>query len=157
MTLVRTPSALGSAALNRGTSPATHTVSSMGGRAGERAGAASGSAKLNLTGSVSTDTARLGTRDNLDAAGERFEAIFTKMMLGSMRKAKLADSLFESKALDQFRDMQDDKLAENMASHAPIGIGKAMTEFLARTAAVTGSGGTETASAEPPSSRNSTT
>ncbi|MCP3732822.1 rod-binding protein [Sphingomonas sp. MG17] len=94
-------------------------------------------ATLKLTGSVSSDTARLATRDNLQAAGERFEAIFTKMMLSSMRKAKLADSLFESQALDQFRDMQDDKLAQNMASHAPIGIGKAMTEFLAKAGSVT--------------------
>lgn len=93
-------------------------------------------ASLSPTGSVSTDTARLGTRANLEQAGERFEAIFTKMMLGSMRKAKLADSLFESQALDQFRDMQDQKLAENMAVHAPIGIGKAMTEFLARAGTV---------------------
>ncbi len=93
-------------------------------------------ATLKLTGSVSTDTARLGTRDNLDAAGEKFEAIFTKMMLGAMRKAKLADSLFESQALDQFRDMQDQKLAENMAAHTPMGIGKAMTEFLAKAGSV---------------------
>ena len=101
-------------------------------------------ASLKLTGSVSTDTSRLGTRDNLAAAGEKFEAIFTKMMLSSMRKAKLADSLFESQALDQFRDMQDQKLAENMAAHTPIGIGKAMTEFLARSQSVT-----ETAPAAP--------
>ncbi|MBX3595322.1 MAG: rod-binding protein [Sphingomonas sp.] len=59
------------------------------------------------------------------------------MMLSSMRKAKLADSLFESQALDQFRDMQDDQLARNMAVHAPMGIGKAMTDFLAKSAAVT--------------------
>lgn len=85
-----------------------------------------------IDGSFSTDTSRLATRENLDAAGEKFEAIFTKMMLGAMRKAKLADSLFESQALDQFRDMQDQKLAENMAVHAPMGIGKAMTEFLAK-------------------------
>lgn len=93
-------------------------------------------APLALTGSVSTDTSRLGTRDNLDKAGEQFEAIFTRMMLSSMRKAKLADSLFESQALDQFRDMQDQKLAENMAAHTPIGIGKAMTAFLAKAGSV---------------------
>ncbi|MCR5870496.1 rod-binding protein [Sphingomonas sp. J344] len=58
------------------------------------------------------------------------------MMLSSMRKAKLADSLFESQALDQFRDMQDQKLAENMAAHTPMGIGKAMTEFLAKAGSV---------------------
>jgi peptidoglycan hydrolase FlgJ len=81
---------------------------------------------------VSTDTGRLGTRANLDAAGKKFEAIFTGMMLGSMRKAKLADGLFESNALTQFRDMQDQQLAKAMAEHAPIGIGKAMTEFLAK-------------------------
>lgn len=95
-------------------------------------------AALKLTGSVSTDTARLGTRANLDKAGEQFEAIFTGMMLSSMRKAKLADSLFESQALDQFRDMADQKLAENMAAHTPIGIGKAMTEFLARAGTIAG-------------------
>ncbi|PJI88806.1 rod-binding protein [Sphingomonas koreensis] len=94
-------------------------------------------ATLKLAGTVSTDTSRLGTRDNLDKAGEQFEAIFTKMMLASMRKAKLADSLFESQALDQFRDMQDQKLAENMAAHTPIGIGKAMTAFLAKAGSVT--------------------
>ena len=101
-------------------------------------------ATLKLAGTVSTDTARLGTRDNLDKAGEQFEAIFTKMMLSSMRKAKLADSLFESQALDQFRDMQDQKLAENMATHTPIGIGKAMTAFLAKAGSVP-----ETAPAAP--------
>ena len=93
-------------------------------------------ATLKLAGTVSTDTTRLGTRGNLDKAGEQFEAIFTKMMLSSMRKAKLADSLFESQALDQFRDMQDQKLAENMAAHTPIGIGKAMTAFLAKAGTV---------------------
>lgn len=86
---------------------------------------------VNLS-TVSTDTGRLATRDNLDAAGKKFEAIFTGMMLGSMRKAKLADGLFESNALTQFRDMQDQQLAKAMAEHAPIGIGKAMAEFLAK-------------------------
>ncbi|HVI98163.1 MAG TPA: rod-binding protein [Sphingomonas sp.] len=85
-----------------------------------------------LTPKVSADTKRLATRDNLDAAGQRFEAIFTEMMLKSMRQAKLADDLFDSKALDTFRDMQDQKVAESMAVHAPIGIGKAMVDFLAR-------------------------
>ncbi|MBC9034503.1 rod-binding protein [Sphingomonas sp. JC676] len=57
------------------------------------------------------------------------------MMLKSMRAAKLGDGLFDSKSEEQFRDMQDQKLAENMAAHAPIGIGKAMTDFLGRAAA----------------------
>lgn len=85
---------------------------------------------------VSMDTGRLATRENLEAAGQKFESIFTNMMLGSMRKAKLADGLFESNALTQFRDMQDQQLAKSMAEHAPIGIGKAMTEFLAKSGSV---------------------
>ena len=88
------------------------------------------------TGGVSTDTSRLASTDNLDAAGKRFEAIFTGMMLKSMRAAKLGDGLFDSKATEQFRDMQDQQLAQAMAAHAPIGIGKAMTEFLARNASL---------------------
>jgi flagellar protein FlgJ len=85
-----------------------------------------------LTPNVSTDTRRLATRDNLEAAGDKFEAIFTGMMLKSMRQAKLADDLFDSKALDTFRDMQDRTIAQTMAANAPIGIGKAMVDFLAR-------------------------
>ncbi|UIJ45461.1 rod-binding protein [Sphingomonas cannabina] len=83
-------------------------------------------------GGVSNDTSRTASRDNLQKAGERFEAIFVNMMLKSMRSAKLADGLFDNKAGEQFRDMQDQQFAESMAAHTPIGIGKAMTEFLAK-------------------------
>jgi flagellar protein FlgJ len=87
------------------------------------------------TGGISLDTSRLASKENLQAAGQKFEAVFTGMMLKSMRQAKLGDGLFDSKGEDQFRDMQDQKLAQSMAEHAPIGIGKAMTDFLARSAA----------------------
>ena len=60
---------------------------------------------------IATDTSRARRRkDNLEKAGEQFEAVFTGMMLKSMRQAKLADPLFDSKALDTFRDMQDQKV-----------------------------------------------
>ena len=94
-------------------------------------------------GGVSTDTSRLASKENLEAAGKRFEAIFVGMMLKSMRSARLSEGLFDSKAQDQFRDMQDQQLAQTMAAHAPIGIGKAMTDFLARAA------GTEAAPEAP--------
>jgi len=84
-------------------------------------------------GGVSNDTSRLKSDANLAAAGERFEAIFTGMMLKSMRSAKLADGLFDNKAGEQFRDMFDGKIAESMAQHSPMGIARAMTEFLAKT------------------------
>lgn len=81
---------------------------------------------------VAGDTSRLASSANLKAAGEKFEAVFTGMMLKSMRHAKLAEPLFDSKAIDTFTEMQDGKVAQAMAAHQPLGIGKAMTEFLAR-------------------------
>lgn len=98
----------------------------------------SGAAPLSATGGIGVDTSRLASKANLEAAGERFEAIFTGMMLKSMRAAKLGDGLFDSKAQEQFRDLQDQQLAQSMAAHAPMGIGKAMTAFLARNAAIDG-------------------
>ncbi len=84
------------------------------------------------TAGISADTSRLKNKANLEKAGKQFEAVFTGMMLKSMRQAKLADPLFDSKAIDTFSDMQDQRLAQNMAEHTPIGIGKAMTAFLSR-------------------------
>ena len=93
-------------------------------------------------GGVSVDTSRLATSDNLDKAGQQFEAIFINMMLKSMRSAKLGEGLFDNQASQQFRDMQDGKLAESMAAHTPIGIGRAMTDFLRKSGAAPGDGGT---------------
>ena len=81
---------------------------------------------------IDSDRSRLKSNDNLAKAGQKFEAIFTGMMLKSMRQAKLSDSLFESKALDTFTEMQDGEVAKAMASHTPLGIGKAMTDFLSK-------------------------
>lgn len=89
-------------------------------------------AQLTSTAGISTDTSRLKSKDNLDKAGKQFEAVFTGMMLKSMRQAKLADPLFDSKAIDTFSEMQDKQVAQSMAEHTPLGIGKAMTEFLAK-------------------------
>ncbi len=78
------------------------------------------------------DTSRIANRDNLEKAGRQFEAVFTKMMLKSMRQPKLADDIFGSKALDTFREMQDAQFADKMAQAKPLGIGKAVVDFLAR-------------------------
>jgi len=81
------------------------------------------------------DARRLATGANLDKAAKQFESVFTGMMLKSMRQAKLADPLFDSKALDPFRDMHDQMTVKAMAEHTPLGIGKAMREFLAKSQA----------------------
>ncbi len=82
--------------------------------------------------SVASDTSRLATKENLDKAAAQFEALFINQMLKSARAAKLGDGLFDSEALDQFRDMQDAKLSETIAVHTPMGIGKALAAFLAQ-------------------------
>ena len=94
----------------------------------------SAAATPQISGATGLDTglAKTATKDNLTKAGQQFESVFTGMMLKSMRQAKLADPLFDSKALDTFRDMQDQKVVQEMATHAPLGIGTAMTEFLSR-------------------------
>jgi flagellar protein FlgJ len=87
------------------------------------------------TSGISLDTSRLGSSANLKKAGEKFEAVFIGMMMKSMRQAKLTsddDNPFYNKDQDTFRDMQDKQVAEGMAAHQPIGIGKAMTAFLAK-------------------------
>ena len=87
------------------------------------------------TTGISLDTSRLASSANLKKAGEKFEAVFIGMMMKSMRQTKLTndeDSLFDTKNMNTFRDMQDKDIAESMAAHQPIGIGKAMTDFLAR-------------------------
>ena len=89
-------------------------------------------APVSNVGGISTDTSRLKSADNLKKAGQQFEAVFTGMMLKSMRQAKLADPLFDSKALDTFTEMQDARVAQSMSETTPLGIGKAMTDFLAK-------------------------
>lgn len=84
------------------------------------------------TPGVGVDTSRLSSRANLEAAGKQFEAVFTSMMVKSMRAPHLAEDIFGSKAGDTFREMQDQQFAKTMADHAPLGIGKAMTEFLSK-------------------------
>ena len=86
---------------------------------------------------IGSGLARQQTPENLKKAGEQFEATFTGMMLKSMRQAKLADPLFDSKAIDTFSEMQDAQITKAMAQHAPLGIGKAMTDFLQKSATAT--------------------
>ena len=82
---------------------------------------------------ISTGLSRTNDPASLKKAGQQFEASFTTMMLKSMREAKLADPLFDSKAIDTFTEMGDAQVAQSMAEHQPIGIGKAVTAFLSKT------------------------
>ena len=59
----------------------------------------------------------------LKSAAERFEAVFVREMLATMRKAKLADDIFGSGATDSFREMADAHTADAIARQGAFGIG----------------------------------
>lgn len=58
----------------------------------------------------------------LRKAAEAFEAVILRQMLASMRSAKLGDDIFGSSATDNFREMADARLADNMAGLRQFGI-----------------------------------
>ncbi len=68
----------------------------------------------------------------LQAAAEKFEAIFLRQMLGAARAAKLADGLLDSASGDQFREMRDADLADRMASGGGLGIAASVVAQLSR-------------------------
>ncbi|WP_022684836.1 rod-binding protein [Sphingomonas phyllosphaerae] len=96
--------------------------------------APTGAITRGITGQTGIDSGlgRAATKENLDKASQQFESVFTGMMLKSMRAAKLADPLIDSKAMETFRDMSDQKVVQQMAEHTPLGIGAAMSRFLAQ-------------------------
>ena len=61
-------------------------------------------------------------RQELVKAAKAFEAVFVRQMIGSMRQASLGDELFGSSATDQFREMQDAKLADQMVDSGGFGV-----------------------------------
>lgn len=68
----------------------------------------------------------------LRKAAEAFEAIILRQMMASMRKAKLADDMFGSGATDNFREMADAKLADNMSGLRQFGIADLVERQLAK-------------------------
>ncbi|MEW4468443.1 rod-binding protein [Parasphingorhabdus sp. JC815] len=53
-------------------------------------------------------------RKDLEQAAQAFEAIFVRSMIGAMRQASLGDDLMGNNGSDQFRDMMDARVAEEM-------------------------------------------
>ena len=61
-------------------------------------------------------------RKALKDAAQSFEAVILRQILELSRKAKLADDLFGSNAVNNFRDLQDANLANSIASRGAFGI-----------------------------------
>jgi flagellar protein FlgJ len=71
-------------------------------------------------------------RQQLVKAAQAFEAVFLRQMIGSMRQAKLAEDVFGSDATDQFREMQDGKLADQMAADGGFGVAEMLIKQFER-------------------------
>ncbi len=65
----------------------------------------------------------------LPAVARQFEAVFTQMMLKSMRDASPSDPEFDSQATDTWRDLYDQQLSLDLAQH---GKGLGIAEMLVR-------------------------
>lgn len=78
-----------------------------------------------------------GEAERLKEVAKQFEAVFLRQIIGSMRQASLGDDIFGSSATDQFRDMQDGKVADAMAEKGAIGIADLLVrQFAARVGTV---------------------
>jgi flagellar protein FlgJ len=83
--------------------------------------------------SLSPTSATAPANDNnakLKSAAQAFEAVFLRQMIGSMRSAGLDDGVFDSSATQQFRDMSDARLADDMAAKGSFGIAEMLQRQL---------------------------
>ncbi len=74
--------------------------------------------------------ARTNSPETLRAVAQQFEALFTQMMLKSMRQASMGDDLFGSAEADQYRDMFDQQLALTLSKGRGIGLSDMLAQQL---------------------------
>lgn len=85
--------------------------------------------------SVSSLDTRKGTeREKLAATAKQFEAVFLRQMLAAARKTSFAgeDSLFSSQAMDTFRQLQDEHVADLTAQTGVLGLSTVIEAQMAR-------------------------
>lgn len=95
--------------------------------------------------------ARAQDPEALRATAKQFETIFTKMMLQSMRDARLGEDIFGSSAGDMYQSMFDDQIALEMSQGHGIGIAEMLLAQLKR-----GSPSTTSSTAISPSTMSPT-
>lgn len=71
------------------------------------------------------------TKPDLKAAAQRFEAVFLREMIATMRKGALAEDVFGSAATDNFRELADAQTAEALAKRGAFGIAALVERQLA--------------------------
>jgi len=71
-------------------------------------------------------------RAALEKAAKAFEAIFTRQLLSSMRQAGGGEEIAGSSATEQFREMADANMAEDLADKGGLGIAQLLLQQLER-------------------------
>ena len=89
----------------------------------------------NMRASSSVSAGQAGADSALKSAAQKFEAVFLRELIGSMRKAKLADDVLGSNATDSFRELGDAKTADSMAALGQFGISNLIERQFARSGA----------------------
>ena len=74
-----------------------------------------------LSSSLAT-AANTADPQKLKTTAQAFEAVFLRQMISSMRQADLGEGIFDSSSTEQFRDMADAKVADDMAKKGGFGI-----------------------------------
>lgn len=72
------------------------------------------------------------TKAQIHEAAQKFEALMLKQMLAQARKVDFGNTLFDQKAAENFRDMQDSKMADTMAQRGTLGFARMIEAQLAR-------------------------
>jgi len=67
-----------------------------------------------------------GSKEELKAVAEQFEAIFVEQLLKAARQSNLADGLFDNEEAETYRDMLDKEYAKSIATNTSLGIASAI-------------------------------
>ncbi len=87
----------------------------------------------NLVAASAANTAKPApnsTKTQIESMASDFEAIFVRQMLSTMRTASLGEGLFDGQGTEQFRDIQDSMLAQNMADKGVFGVAELLTRHV---------------------------
>ena len=86
--------------------------------------AANAAANANATANATANADAKGAAHNAEMrkAAQAFEAVFLRQMISTMRSATPGESLLGSDAGNQFRDLMDSRLADDMAGKQKFGI-----------------------------------
>ncbi|MEM7375894.1 MAG: glucosaminidase domain-containing protein [Pseudomonadota bacterium] len=70
--------------------------------------------------------------ETLRQVAEQFESLFVHMVLKSQRAATFGDPLFDSNALDTYRDMQDQQMALELSRRGGFGLADVLVQQLGK-------------------------